>query len=192
VDDKTAVRISTFKGQVVARLTTSIACLWTIILCLVDQSNRVRVFRIRVNPPWLDVWVFPESTFWMSIEVAFLTTVEPELWVSIFFTNYTGRLVVICIDIGEEERMVIILVSCFVWQCSTFHTQLEIANHTFKKHLRFFTDTTATAMGNILSVRCKQRGRPATSNITATENILSVRWKIKGMLMTSMFKRIFQ
>jgi hypothetical protein len=101
-------------------------------------------------------------------------------------------LVVICIDIGEEERMVIILVSCFVWQCSTFHTQLEIANHTFKKHLRFFTDTTATAMGNILSVRCKQRGRPATSNITATENILSVRWKIKGMLMTSMFKRIFQ
>jgi hypothetical protein len=135
VDDKTAVRISTFKGQVIARLTTSIACLRTIILCLDDQSKRVRVFTICSNPPWLDIWVFPESTLWMSIEVAFLATVEPELWVSIFFTNYTGRLVVICINIGEEERMVIILVSCFVWQCSTFHTQLEIANHTFKKHL---------------------------------------------------------
>jgi hypothetical protein len=151
----------------------------------------VRVFTICSNPPWLDIWVFPESTLWMSIEVAFLATVEPELWVSIFFTNYTGRLVVICINIGEEERMVIILVSCFVWQCSTFHTQLEIANHTFKKHLRFFTDTTATAMGNILSDISSPRGRPATS-IIATENILSVRWKIKGMLMTSMFKRIFQ
>jgi hypothetical protein len=46
-------------------------------------------------------------------------------------------------------------------------------------------------MGNILSVICSPRGKPATS-ITATENILSVRWKIKGMLMTSMFKRIFQ
>ena len=133
MDDKTAVRISTFKGQVIARLTTSIAC--GIILCLVDQSNRVRVFRIRANAPSLDVWVFPESTFRMSIEVAFLTTVEPELWVSIFFTNYTGRLVVIFIHVGEEERMLIILVSCFVWQCSTFHTQLEIANRTFKKYL---------------------------------------------------------
>jgi hypothetical protein len=87
VDDKIAVRISTFKGQVIARLATSIACLWTIILCLVDRNKRVRVFRIRANPPLLDIWVFPESTFRMSIEVAFLTTVEPELWVSIFFTN---------------------------------------------------------------------------------------------------------
>ena len=135
MDDKTAVRISTFKGQVIARLTTSIACLWTIISCLVDQSKRVRVFTICANPPWPDIWVFPESTFWMSIEVAFLTTVEPELRVSIFFTNYAGRLVVIFIKVGEEERMVIILVSCFVWQCSTFHTKAEIANHTFKKHL---------------------------------------------------------
>jgi hypothetical protein len=129
VDDKTAVRISTFKGEVIAKLTTGIAC-W-IILCLDDQSKRVRVFRTCANAPKLDIWVFPESTFWMSIEVAFLTTVEPELWVSIFFTNYTGRLVVICINIGEEERMVIILVSCSIWQCSTFHTELEIANHTF-------------------------------------------------------------
>jgi hypothetical protein len=96
----------------------------------------VRVFRIFVNAPWLDIWVFPESTFWMSVEVAFLATVEPEPWVSIFFTNYTGRLVVICINVGEEERMVITLVSnCFIWQCSTFHTELEIANHTFKKYL---------------------------------------------------------
>jgi hypothetical protein len=44
-------------------------------------------------------------------------------------------LVVIFIHVGEEERMLIILVSCFVWQCSTFHTQLEIANRTFKKYL---------------------------------------------------------
>jgi hypothetical protein len=46
-------------------------------------------------------------------------------------------------------------------------------------------------MGNIVSVHCSPRGKPATSNI-ATENILSVRRKIKAMLMTSMFKRIFQ